>query len=57
MVTSVKKGETYIEGIPAGYLRNILRPVKEVVEALCDIPPKDAQWFKFLIENMTAPDQ
>jgi hypothetical protein len=57
MVTSVRKGETYIEGIPAGYLRSILRPVKDVVEALCDIPPKDAQWFKFLIENMTAPDQ
>jgi len=56
VVTHVIKGVTYIEGIPAGCLRNILRPVKEVVEALCEIPPKDAKWYKFLIENMTTKD-
>ncbi len=56
VVTHVTKGVTYIEGIPAGCLRKILRPVKEVVEALCEIPPKDAKWYKFLIENMTTKD-
>ena len=56
MVTHVIKGVTYIVGIPAGCLRNILKPVREVVEALCEIPPKDAKWFKFLIENMTTKD-